>query len=202
MIGLPPFRPDLKAIKDISQCIEFHVQHFTVEQLETRNKELSQAGVTAHKHKDFIATPLGKVNKDLPPWSVVSLEITSLSIWAWGRSQSSLRYQSSRAVPHYRRARHHPYSRRIRADVLKVTSPNLPDVPFFQVDVNFGKRCANIDLKSVEGRKIFDELLLEADVVVDGYRPGALDKLGYGANALRELALKRGKGFVYVPALL
>ncbi|KAK4926241.1 hypothetical protein LTR28_012158, partial [Elasticomyces elasticus] len=40
MIGLPPFRPDLKTIQDISQCIESHVQKFTVKELETKNKEL------------------------------------------------------------------------------------------------------------------------------------------------------------------
>lgn len=203
MVGLPPFRPDLKTIEDISQCIESHVQQFTVEELETRNKELSQAGVTAHKHEDFIATPHGKVNKCLPPWSIVPLETTtppiSLSQDAPG---AKVRLLSGIKVLELCRIIAGPVITRILAeygaDVLKVTSPNLPDVPFFQVDVNFGKQCANIDLKSVEGRKIFDELLLDADVIVDGYRPGALDKLGYGANALTELALKRGKGFVYV----
>lgn len=84
------------------------------------------------------------------------------------------------------------------ADVLKVTSPHLPDVPFFQVDVNMGKRTAELDLKSPEGRARFEELLAEADVVLDGYRPGAIEKLGYGEGKMRELATRRGKGFVYV----
>jgi crotonobetainyl-CoA:carnitine CoA-transferase CaiB-like acyl-CoA transferase len=84
------------------------------------------------------------------------------------------------------------------ADVLKITSPNLSDVPFFQVDCNMGMRAADIDLKTPQGRKTFDSLLLEADVVLDGYRPGALEKLGYGAKALTSLAKQRGKGFVYV----
>ncbi|WZH49886.1 CoA-transferase family III domain-containing protein [Fusarium acuminatum] len=59
-------------------------------------------------------------------------------------------------------------------------------------------KTEHLDLKSSEGRAEFDRLLAEADVVVDGYRPGALEKLGYGATALTELAKKRGKGFVYV----
>lgn len=84
------------------------------------------------------------------------------------------------------------------ADVLKITSPNLSDVPFFQVDGNMGKHAAELDLKTPEGRKAFEELLAEADVVLDGYRPGALEKLGYGPAALTELAKKRGYGFVYV----
>lgn len=84
------------------------------------------------------------------------------------------------------------------ADVLKVTSPNLSDVPFFQVDVNMGKHTTDLDLKDPEGRAKFEALLAEADVVLDGYRPGAIEKLGYGEAALKELGKSRGKGFVYV----
>ena len=84
------------------------------------------------------------------------------------------------------------------ADVLKVTAPNLSDVPFFQVDVNMGKHTAELDLKSPDGRAKFEALLVEADIVLDGYRPGAIEKLGYGGTTLRELAKSRGKGFVYV----
>jgi crotonobetainyl-CoA:carnitine CoA-transferase CaiB-like acyl-CoA transferase len=84
------------------------------------------------------------------------------------------------------------------ADVLKITSPHLSDVPFFQVDGNMGKHAADLDLKSREDRKVFESLLWEADVVLDGYRPGALEKLGYGPKALAELAIRRNKGIVYV----
>lgn len=84
------------------------------------------------------------------------------------------------------------------ADVLKITSPNLSDVPFFQVDGNMGKHAADLDLKTEEGRRQFEELLADVDVFVDGYRPGALEKLGYGPNALAALGEKRGKGIVYV----
>jgi crotonobetainyl-CoA:carnitine CoA-transferase CaiB-like acyl-CoA transferase len=84
------------------------------------------------------------------------------------------------------------------ADVLKVTGPGLSDVPFFQVDGNMGKHAAEIDLKSPKGRQTFENLLKDADMILDGYRPGALDKLGYGAKAMAKLAERRGKGFVYV----
>lgn len=84
------------------------------------------------------------------------------------------------------------------ADVLKVTGPGLSDVPFFQVDGNMGKHAADLDLKTPEGRRQFEALVEEADVVVDGYRPHAIEKLGYGPDFLSRLARKRGKGFVYV----
>jgi crotonobetainyl-CoA:carnitine CoA-transferase CaiB-like acyl-CoA transferase len=66
------------------------------------------------------------------------------------------------------------------------------------VDGNVGKHAAELDLKTPEGRKIFEGLLETADVIVDGYRPGAIEKLGFGPQALKELAVKRRKGFVYV----
>lgn len=84
------------------------------------------------------------------------------------------------------------------ADVMKITSPKLSDVPFFQVDLNMGKHTAELDLKSPEGRKIFEELLQSADVVLDGYRPGSLERLGYGPKQLVELTKQRGRGIVYV----
>lgn len=203
MIGLPPYRPDLKTIEDISECIESHVQQFTIDELEAKNQALRQAGVTAFKYEDFIATPHGKHNVALPPWAVTPLETTTPPVpLPQDAPGAKPRVLAGIKVLELCRIIAGPVIGRILAeygaDVLKVTSPHLSDVPFFQVDVNMGKRCADLDLKSAAGRKVFEELLLDADVVVDGYRPGALEKLGYGATALTALAQKRGKGFVYV----
>jgi crotonobetainyl-CoA:carnitine CoA-transferase CaiB-like acyl-CoA transferase len=84
------------------------------------------------------------------------------------------------------------------AQVIKVTSPHLSDVPFFQVDGNNGKHTCDIDLKSPLGRAQFEELLQTADVILDGYRPGSLDRLGYSPQKLADLVKGRGKGIVYV----
>lgn len=84
------------------------------------------------------------------------------------------------------------------AQVIKVTSSNLSDVPFFQVDGNNGKHACDIDLKSPTGRRTFEHLLRTADVILDGYRPGSFEKLGYGPQQIVELVKGRGKGIVYV----
>ena len=57
MIGLEPFRPDLKDHDDIVGVIEPAVKKFTVQELEKMNLEHRQAGVQAMKHEDFIITP-------------------------------------------------------------------------------------------------------------------------------------------------
>ncbi|KAM0289756.1 hypothetical protein ACHAO9_005632 [Fusarium lateritium] len=202
MIGLEPFMPDLKSHEDIVNTIEPAVRKFTIQELESMNATHRQAGVPALKHDDFVQTEHGKTNMALPPWSVENLESETPKCPLTPSSSQPTRLLSGIKVLELCRIIAGPIVTRILgeygADVLKITSPNLSDVPFFQVDGNMGKHAAELDLKSQEGRAEFDLLLAEADVVVDGYRPGALEKLGYGATALTELAKKRGKGFVYV----
>ncbi|MGW2639686.1 CoA transferase [Streptomyces sp. NPDC001348] len=70
------------------------------------------------------------------------------------------------------------------ADVLRVDAPHLPELPDQHADTGFGKRSATLDL-ATDG-KAFEELLAEADVVVTGYRPGALDRFGLSPQALAE----------------
>ncbi|NUT90554.1 MAG: carnitine dehydratase [Saccharothrix sp.] len=65
------------------------------------------------------------------------------------------------------------------ADVLRIDSPDLPDD---LGDTGFGKRSALRDL-AVDG---LEDLLDQADVVVTGYRPGALDRFGLAPDALLE----------------
>ncbi len=70
------------------------------------------------------------------------------------------------------------------ADVLRVDPPGLPELADQHADTGFGKRSATLDLTT--DRRAFEELLASADVVVTGYRPGALDRFGLTAQALAE----------------
>ncbi|KAG5981856.1 hypothetical protein E4U54_006538, partial [Claviceps lovelessii] len=200
MLGLESHRPDLTSHDDIVNVIEAAVKRFTIGQLEALNAKHRQAGVKAFKHRDFLQTPHGKANRSLPPWSVTNLESTTPKYPL--PDNGDRRILSGIKVLDLCRIIAGPTIARILgeygAEVLKVTSPHLSDVPFFQVDGNMGKRTAELDLKTPQGRRIFEQLLGYVDVVVDGYRPGALDKLGYGPKAMADIAVKRGKGIVYV----
>ena len=63
------------------------------------------------------------------------------------------------------------------ADVLRIDPPDWHE-PALEPDMTLGKRCARLDAHSVEGRSELLALLAEADVLVHGYRPGALDSIG------------------------
>lgn len=73
------------------------------------------------------------------------------------------------------------------ADVLKISSSKLPDLVLSWIDISSGKRDADLDLKSAEGTKVFAKLIKDADVLIDGFRPGALAKLGFDTISLRKL---------------
>ncbi|WP_030667231.1 CoA transferase [Streptomyces rimosus] len=72
------------------------------------------------------------------------------------------------------------------ADVLRLDAPRLPESPDAHADTGSGKRSATLDLGSRAGRAAFADLLATADVVVTGYRPGALDRYGLAPEALAE----------------
>ncbi|WP_309054305.1 CoA transferase [Streptomyces sp.] len=64
------------------------------------------------------------------------------------------------------------------ADVLRIDPPGNPELPDQHADTDVGKRTAALDLDRRADRRTFDELLDAADVLVTGYRPGALDRFG------------------------
>lgn len=65
------------------------------------------------------------------------------------------------------------------ADVLRIDPPSWNE-PGVIPEVTLGKRCARLDLTSAADRAIFESLLARANILVHGYRAGALDGLGYG----------------------
>ncbi|KAB5558590.1 CoA-transferase family III [Coniochaeta sp. 2T2.1] len=187
MLGLPAFRPDLTDYRQCIETIERAVKRLTVAELEELNTRHRQAGIEAMKWEHFRRTPHGQALCSTPPFTVVTLHRKSSKA---SRSSNSAGVIAGPIIGRSLAAH--------GAQVLKVTSARLPDVPFFQLDVNTGKHTTHLDLKVPHDRAIFDALLAEADVLIDGYRPGALEKLGYGPHHLSSLARRRGKGFVYV----
>jgi crotonobetainyl-CoA:carnitine CoA-transferase CaiB-like acyl-CoA transferase len=79
------------------------------------------------------------------------------------------------------------------AEVMLINAPHLPNIEAI-ASTSRGKLSAHVDLRSERGRGDLDALLARTHVFVQGYRPGALEALGYGAHALAE----RKPGLVYV----
>lgn len=72
------------------------------------------------------------------------------------------------------------------ADVLRIDPPGWDEGAVIP-EVTLGKRCASLDLRATEDRKVFEALIAKADILLHGYRPNALPNLGYDALTLRAL---------------
>jgi hypothetical protein len=71
------------------------------------------------------------------------------------------------------------------ADVLLVNGPHLPNIEAI-ADTSRGKLSTLIDLRDAAGRARLDALASQAQVFLQGYRPGALAGQGFGAEALAQ----------------
>ncbi|MGN6742726.1 MAG: CoA transferase [Amnibacterium sp.] len=72
------------------------------------------------------------------------------------------------------------------ATVLRIDPPDW-DEPGVVPDMTLGKRAARLDARTAPGRERLRELLARADVLVHGYRPGALEHLGRGDDDRRRI---------------
>ena len=90
------------------------------------------------------------------------------------------------------------------ANVIKIEVPNGGDdtrdyAPFraknlngekesvYFANMNRNKKGITLNLKAPEGKEIFKKMVLQADTVVENYRPGVMDKLGLGYDVLKEI---------------
>lgn len=84
------------------------------------------------------------------------------------------------------------------ADVVKIEPPQGDPMrqfgpidadglsPFYKA-VNRNKTVVRLDLKSTEGQAAFERLAAKADVIVESFRPGVMDRLGFGPERLRAI---------------
>ena len=82
------------------------------------------------------------------------------------------------------------------ADVIKVEPPQTGDLtrafgntgfsPMFTM-INRNKRSVTIDLKQAQGVTLLKQLVAEADVFIQNFRPGAVERMGIGAEVLRQV---------------
>ena len=94
-----------------------------------------------------------------------------------------------------------PYCTMVLSDlgarVIKVEAPEIGDDsrkfgPFIEeqsayfMSLNRGKESIALNLKNEEDKKIFEKILAKADILVENFKPGTLEKWGYGWNNLKD----------------
>ncbi|KAJ0339505.1 hypothetical protein COL154_002758 [Colletotrichum chrysophilum] len=84
------------------------------------------------------------------------------------------------------------------ASVMRVTSPDITDLSALHQDLNWGKWNCHLDLKKPGDKDKLRELIRDADVVVDGYRPGVMERHSFGRQAIYDLVKDRPRGIIHV----
>ncbi|KAH7003081.1 formyl-CoA transferase [Fusarium venenatum] len=156
----------------------------------TSNENFKQAGVVCNTPDEFFESDHGKIMSQEALWTSKQLPAPRKP-WPQPNDPKSLSPLAGIKVIDFSRVIAAPAVSKILsvlgADVIRVSCSKLPEVAATMVDLQMGKRDVDLDLKTMDGRKAFAELLKEADILVDGYRPGALAKLGFDSKSLREL---------------
>lgn len=80
------------------------------------------------------------------------------------------------------------------ADVMLISSPYLPTIPWLVIDTGRGKLSSFADLKTEAGRNALRGLLAQADIFSQGYRPHAIAALGFSPEDAAQIS----PGIVYV----
>ena len=74
-----------------------------------------------------------------------------------------------------------------RGDYLRDFPPKLGKHSSLYYSVNRNKKSIKLDLKQPEGKEAFRRLVATSDVVLEGFRPGVMDKLGLGYEELKKV---------------
>jgi crotonobetainyl-CoA:carnitine CoA-transferase CaiB-like acyl-CoA transferase len=71
-----------------------------------------------------------------------------------------------------------------QGDLTRIIGPAKGDITGLFAAINRGKRSIVMDLKQASARAVLRDLLMDADVLIENFRPGALARLGFGYEAV------------------
>src|SRR3981081_2727263 len=126
-------------------------------------------------HEEWSALPHAKALAALPPVSIEKIGEAAAKPWPAGdRPLAGLRVLDlSRGIAR-------PVAGPPPAAAGRLTSgPDLPSIPWLTIDNGRGKLTSLIELKGEQGRSILRDLLAQADIFLQGYRPRAAAALGF-----------------------
>ncbi|KAI0813437.1 CAIB/BAIF family enzyme [Xylaria sp. FL0064] len=203
MLGLPERDEGVVDEMEAIRRIEEAVRGLDAEWLDVEaNEYWRQAGSICLTQEEYAASEQGRAVADEPLYTVEEFPSEKLPPVPWPEVRTkTFRPLEGVKLVDLTRAIAGPTIARLAAlfgaTVVRVSNMELPDLGIVLFESNLGKRDAHLNLKTEDGRKALRELIQDADVVLDGYRPGVLERLGFGPTYVHELAKRRGKGIVY-----
>jgi CoA-transferase family III len=178
--------------------VERALQAWRAEDFEQAAAERGLVVAALRKHAQWLAHPQAAAVAERPLFAMEDIAAPAIFHWASGQlasqnqrwsapqqptgAQPALPLQGLRVLDLTRILAGPICGRALAAygaDVLLVNSPHLPNIEAI-ADTSRGKRSAQIDLRTAQGKAVLRQLIAHADIFVQGYRPGALQALGFG----------------------
>jgi len=177
--------------------VQAALMHWKGEDFETAAYAAGGVVALMRSYDEWSALPQARALGQLPLISIEKIGEAAPKPWPRG-SSSNDRPLSALRVLDLSRVIAGPVAGRTLAahgaDVLLVSGPELPAIDWLTIDTGRGKLTTFIELKSEAGRAQLRELLADADIFSQGYRPHALAAIGFAP----EDAAKINPGIVYV----
>jgi crotonobetainyl-CoA:carnitine CoA-transferase CaiB-like acyl-CoA transferase len=180
------------------------IQTYTAEQLQILSSETTkQAGTICWSKDEFRASEHGKANAHVGLWETHHHPSPSqpASWWPDSPQTSAARPLAGLKVVDLTRIIAAPAVTRglaeLGASVMRITAPHLQDMGSLHPDLGWGKWNCCLDFRDAGDREKAKALIMDADIVVSGYRPGVLDKYGLGEAGIMELTKDRKRGIIF-----
>ncbi|KAK0724922.1 CoA-transferase family III domain-containing protein [Lasiosphaeris hirsuta] len=206
-LSLPLEGPDDDTFERVIDRMQSRVSQFDAEALdEIMNEQYLQAGTVAWTSDEYFQSLHGQQSGKKGLYELVR-DPSSSQPAGWWPECSSLPSSPKRPLAGLKvvdltRVIAGPTITRslaeLGASIMRVTSPHLPDFKNVFHDLNWGKWNCSLHLKDDADKEQLRALILEADVVVDGYRPGVMDRLGFGREAIFDMVKNRGRGIIHL----
>lgn len=168
------------------------------------SEEYKQAGTICLSTQEFKASAHGRANAHVALYEIhdVKNEKQRACWWPDSAETSARRPLAGLKIVDLTRIIAAPAMTRglaeLGASVMRVTAEHVPDMSSMHLDLNWGKWNCHLDFREEGDREKLRALVMDADVVVQGYRPGVLDKYGFGVDDLLELTKERDRGLIVV----
>lgn len=74
-----------------------------------------------------------------------------------------------------------------KGDDTRTYAPSFHGESAYFINLNRNKRSLTLNLKSAKGKQILKDLVKKADILIENFRPGTMEKLGLGYDVLKEV---------------
>ncbi|KIV99006.1 hypothetical protein, variant [Verruconis gallopava] len=206
-LGLPVEGQDNDTFDSVVDRIQNEVSKWNAEDIDyVMNEKHRQAGTIAWTTEEYFSSEHGQAAGKIGLYEIIKDSASHQPPSWWPDSATFLSSQkrplAGLKVVDLTRVIASPAIGRglaeMGASVMRITSPKITDMSVLHQDLNWGKWNCHLHLKDESDKEKLRALIREADVVVDGYRPGVMERLGFGRQAIFDLVKDRPRGIIHV----